>query len=94
LFLNNVSGEEPSKHTLGRIPIENIPNPNVSRPWIAQDAIVFLWVELPLPKHQEKIRLKNHLDKKYSTIENITKLFLAARLTNVKHQNVVCRLFS
>jgi hypothetical protein len=71
--------------------MENQNNPG--RPWLDQDVVAVLGAQHPLPKHPEKWLRKFDLDSKQIAEDHIKKFVLAIRLHNVKHEDVVCRLF-
>jgi len=66
---------------------------NLARPLLDQDAVAVPRAQHPLPKHPEKWLPKFDPDSKQITEDHIKNFMLAIRLHNVKHEDVVCRLF-
>ena len=60
---------------------------------MAQDALAFPCDVHALPKHPEKTLPKIDLEKKEVAEVHIHKLMLSLRLMDVKHENVVFRIF-
>jgi hypothetical protein len=84
-------GNSPSQLSTPTTQMENQNNP--TRTWLDQDVIVVPGAQHPLPKHPEKWLPKFDPDSKQIVEDHIKKFMLAIRLCNVKHEDVVCRLF-
>jgi hypothetical protein len=64
-----------------------------NRPWLVMDAIVVPRAQHPLPKHPEKLLPKFDPDNDITSEDHIKKFMLCLRLLDVKHEDVVYRLF-
>ena len=71
-----------------------VANMACNRPCLAADAIVVLATQPPLPKHPKKLLPMFYLDNDVSPEDHIKQFMLSLRLTDVKHEDMVCRLFS
>lgn len=63
------------------------------QPWLVQDAMVVPGLVHPLPKHHEKVLPIFDPDEKLSTEDHVKQFIMKIRLLNVRHEDVVCRLF-
>jgi hypothetical protein len=84
-------GSSPSQPSTPPTPMANQNNP--SRPWLDQDAVEVPGAQHPLPKHPEKWLPKFNPESKQIAEDHIKNFLLAIRLHNVKHEDVICRLF-
>jgi hypothetical protein len=85
-------GSSPSQPSTLTTPMAN--QNNLARPWLDLDAVDVPGDQHPLPKHLEKWLPKFDPDSKQIAEYHIKFFMLAIRLHNVKHEDVVCRLFA
>jgi hypothetical protein len=68
-------------------------NPQNNQPWLVPDVFFVPGALHDMPKHPEKFLPKFDPDSKYFSSNHIKNFMLAVRLMNVRHEDVVCKLF-
>ena len=64
-----------------------------NQPWLTVNALAISRPQNPLPNHPEKLFPKFDPDKDILRKDHIKKFMLTLNLMNVKHEDVVCKLF-
>ena len=91
--------EPPENNTSGAIPISPRPTFRLiatmaaNRPWLATDVVAVPGAQHPLPKHPEKLLPKFDPDNDITPEDHIKQFMISLRLSDVQHEDVVCRLF-
>lgn len=67
--------------------------PDADQPWLSQDAVAVPRLVHPLSKHHEKVLPIFNPYEKQSTKDHVKQFIMKVRLLNVRHEDVVCKLF-